>query len=598
MTHIWKNMFCMAAAAILPMGAASAAENVLDFTGSASYVAVGTPTALQILSGPFTVEGWVRFDNIGITRCFYSKCNARTGTRYYTYMFGVGAGGANMVACEGFYAAGGKRNTWRLVPLSPAIETGRWYHLAFSLVGGTMSFYLDGELQGTQPYTFGNRAGDPVTIGGYANTTDVDGHLSDMRVWNHARSQAAIQALMNRRLNGAETGLLGYWPMNEGSGSEVYDGTANASTGTVVNATWTTSDLELSARPSDFAYASAFTLADIETGSERFTNTNEVELAQFTIPDGYDRFQVTEEGVASSLGAWVPTNDAPGYRVVFTQPAGDTNVALYAWFTNSAASVTLFRSEGAIVFTTNTPVAVVLADATSELIPGSHVEIRPEDVDNGSTGGEALGEAMEIHSWRVNLVSGPDTNATPDEPYVTVAKTGDYTLTLTIVNEAGNTATSSACVLSVTPFSGRLIWSGLGDGTDWFDPQNWIPVGQPADGHAVRIDEGAAVLLTNATAMLSELLLTNATLTVSNWNTAIRADTVTIDDGGVLTLPGPFNDTDMSNRVYIVCTNFTLAEGGTINANGKGYAGACGPSGAGTSSRLSGAGYGGRGKMG
>ncbi len=576
--------------------ATQAAEPVLDFTGSASYVNLGTPDALQLPAGPFTIEGWVRFDTFATARCFYSKCNARTSsTRRYDYMFGVGSGGATMRAYTGYL--GSPQNTWRDVALSPALETGRWYHLAFSFDGTTLSYYLDGALQGTQPYSFGNNTAYAAALGGYANTTDIDGNTSDMRVWDHARSQADIQALMNQRLTGVEDGLAGYWPMNEGMGIEVYDATANATTGTIINASWTT-DTDLALTPPPFLYSPSFTLADIETGSERFTNSNEVDIVNFPIPVGFDQFQITESGAVAELGAWTAIDAVPAH-VVFSQPASDTNVTLYAWFTNSTESVTVRRSEGAIVYTTNAPVSAILGTFALNLVLGSYVIVRPEDVDDGSSGGETLGEAIDIHSWRMNLISGPDTDATPDEPYVTVAELGDYTLTLTITNEAGNVTTSAACVLSVTPFSsGQFSWSGFGDGTNWFDQENWLPIGQPGAGHVVRIDGGASVLLTNETPMLSELWLTNATLTVSNWNTAIRADTVTIDDGGVLTLPGPFTDTGMSNRVWIVCEDFTLAEGGTIDADGKGYDGGCGPSGAGTSERLSGAGYGGRGGVG
>ena len=56
-----------------------------------------------------------------------------------------------------------------------------------------------------------------------------------------------------------------------------------------------------------------------------------------------------------------------------------------------------------------------------------------------------------------------------------------------------------------------------------------------------------------------------------------------VQGGGTITLSGPFGRDiaqgvdQMSNRVYIVCTNFTVASNGLINADQRGYATTNGP---------------------
>ena len=65
--------------------------------------------------------------------------------------------------------------------------------------------------------------------------------------------------------------------------------------------------------------------------------------------------------------------------------------------------------------------------------------------------------------------------------------------------------------------------------------------------------------------------MTVGTLTFSNWNTSLSATDVNINNA-VITCSGPFNEGEMSNRVWIVCSNLTLQSGGNINANSKGYA--------------------------
>ncbi len=142
-------------------------------------------------------------------------------------------------------------------------------------------------------------------------------------------------------------------------------------------------------------------------------------------------------------------------------------------------------------------------------------------------------------------------------------------------------------------------WDGGGDGIDWHDGGNWDPVGIPGNGAAVVIGDGATVLLTNNTADLTSFTMTGGTLTFSNWTTRLRATEVVVTNDATLTLPPPFKDDAMSNRVWIVCSNFTLHADAVIDANGKGFARLNGPGkGAGANTHSSGAGYGGRGGRG
>ncbi len=138
-------------------------------------------------------------------------------------------------------------------------------------------------------------------------------------------------------------------------------------------------------------------------------------------------------------------------------------------------------------------------------------------------------------------------------------------------------------------------WIGAAGG-DWSEAANWDPAGEPEAGDSVTINDGATVVLTNATAALVSFTLENATLTFTNWNTTLYAGTVTVGAGGIMTLPGPFDEGAVSNRIHIVCTNFMLAEDGLLDADGMGYdTGQGDGKGEIVSSRQSGGGYGGRG---
>lgn len=128
-------------------------------------------------------------------------------------------------------------------------------------------------------------------------------------------------------------------------------------------------------------------------------------------------------------------------------------------------------------------------------------------------------------------------------------------------------------LISGTAPAATRTWE-LPTGTgDWFDPLNWD--GQttvPTTGDDVVINAGSSVILSSSTPELASLSLAG-TMIFTNWNTSVSATTVTIASGGVMTLPPAFTDTQMSNNVVIVCSNLTVASGGIIDADNKGYAG-------------------------
>jgi hypothetical protein len=130
-----------------------------------------------------------------------------------------------------------------------------------------------------------------------------------------------------------------------------------------------------------------------------------------------------------------------------------------------------------------------------------------------------------------------------------------------------------AALLTLTLVSRIAVaatWTGSA-GTDWFNTNNWDTSAVPGVGATVTVPAGSTLLLTNETAELAAFTMAGGTLTFSNWTTRLRAAEVAID-GGTLTLPPAFSEAQMSNRVWIVCSNFTLAAGAKINVNGLGYA--------------------------
>lgn len=141
-------------------------------------------------------------------------------------------------------------------------------------------------------------------------------------------------------------------------------------------------------------------------------------------------------------------------------------------------------------------------------------------------------------------------------------------------------AMATALLIGSAAHAQTASWTGGGDSSDWFDPLNWSPAGEPATGVIVVVN-GGSIVLTNSTRPLAALALTNATLTVKGWNSVLQAGTVTILDGGKITHDGPHNSFineiwtawAPSNRIHIVCSNLHVTAGGEINADFSGYSG-------------------------
>ena len=124
----------------------------------------------------------------------------------------------------------------------PAGDLGTWVHLAGVYNGSKWSLYRNGVCIGEVVDPIG---AVPVN-GGWSIGTRGDflersfrGRVCAVSIWNSAIDATLIQACMACSLIGFEPGLVGYWPLDEGTGTVVLDKTAAPANGTVVQALWT-----------------------------------------------------------------------------------------------------------------------------------------------------------------------------------------------------------------------------------------------------------------------------------------------------------------------------------------------------------------------
>jgi|GEM_PF-2384151 len=207
----------------------------LQFNGSSNYVNIGDKSALKPTT-EITVEAWFNAEaqgnyasilsNVFDTQLIESGyCLALDGLSGVS--FGLTTLGGGMYYLE--------------APNS--ITLNKWYHIAGTYDGATMRLYVDGVLKASQTKS-GNLDYDPanpMTFGLYKDDNETyyfKGKVDEIRIWNVTRTQQQIQTDRLRQLNGNETGLIGYWRFNEGTGTTTNDATSNANHGTIFGASW------------------------------------------------------------------------------------------------------------------------------------------------------------------------------------------------------------------------------------------------------------------------------------------------------------------------------------------------------------------------
>ncbi|WP_232287232.1 LamG domain-containing protein [Crocosphaera watsonii WH 8501] len=115
----------------------------------------------------------------------------------------------------------------------------KWVHIAWVKENTEYKIYRNGELF----------AMEPAPTNFYTTNTNywlgrVDnffqGKITEVRIWNKARTQDEITQDMNHRLTGKEEGLMAYYPLN----GDASDSTSNNNHGTIHGGTWTQENLE------------------------------------------------------------------------------------------------------------------------------------------------------------------------------------------------------------------------------------------------------------------------------------------------------------------------------------------------------------------
>jgi len=208
------------------------AQNSLDFDGSNDFVNCGNNASLMPTAA-ITVEAWFNADDLGggvHERSIVGKeeCCPDRG-----YVLRHGGGDVAFVVA----VSGGWREARSFS--GSLVNTGTWHHIAGTYDGSVVRVYLDGVEVGTSSFS-GSIASNSSDM--YIGNTPgfggrlFNGKIDEVKVWDYARSPAQIATGRCCLLGGTESGLMGYWKMDDGTGNATtLDETSNNNDGSLTN---------------------------------------------------------------------------------------------------------------------------------------------------------------------------------------------------------------------------------------------------------------------------------------------------------------------------------------------------------------------------
>ena len=130
------------------------------------------------------------------------------------------------------FTNGGSSTT---VTSSANLQLNTWTHIAATYDGSSLKIYVNGTLTGSVANAGGLPSGTDAWYLGRAadGSSFFPGTMDEVRIWNVVRSQSDIYVNKNSTISNNSTGLVGYYKLDEDSGSSAADATGNGYTGTV-----------------------------------------------------------------------------------------------------------------------------------------------------------------------------------------------------------------------------------------------------------------------------------------------------------------------------------------------------------------------------
>jgi len=225
----------------------------LDFDDTADTSRIDfTAASEHQITGDLTFECWIYFNDFSsgnqmIVCCEGDDANEASNRLFYLYK-----NDANDTVFTFSQEHGANVAESITLTLSSSLSVETWYHLTFNritavpitaltirdinsvTIASASTDYTDGDpTGGTNSYlSLGiNRTG----------ASPLDGKMKEARLWNDYRGATEIKDNLYKILTGNEANLVGYWRLDEGALTTVYDITTYENNGTIgAGCTWST----------------------------------------------------------------------------------------------------------------------------------------------------------------------------------------------------------------------------------------------------------------------------------------------------------------------------------------------------------------------
>ncbi|NEO36537.1 MAG: LamG domain-containing protein [Moorea sp. SIOASIH] len=212
-------------------------HKVMQFDGVDDYLSLPANISSKI-SNQITLEAWVYCNTLSQQSVHRSIVTEVYPGSNRNITFQLCLHGSDHRLQAGFF-----NGAWKQQAADSSFPMNQWVHVAASYDGVSIKIYQNGSLikqsanlnLSLPSNTHGWRIGRRHDSG---NATDMwNGRIAEVRIWNKARTAQEIKADMHQSLTGKESGLVGYWQLNqiqsEGNTIKVLDLTGNNNHGTV-----------------------------------------------------------------------------------------------------------------------------------------------------------------------------------------------------------------------------------------------------------------------------------------------------------------------------------------------------------------------------
>lgn len=308
----------------------------VNLNGTSDYVNLGHPSAIN-LANTFSISAWVRATSSVAGSGIITETFAGGADRVqYGLGFGLDDGTDNKLQV-GFYDGSG----WAIAEDSTAFTQDLWTHVEGTWDGTTLKLYKNGTQVATNTPGRSTAADtEDIRIGARHDTAGtVDffpGAIDDVRIFDYVRSPAQVAWEYNHG------DPVGWWKMDECTGTIAYDSSINSNNGTLT--------------PGSGTNTSAGTCSSGSTSEMRYKGRNGKLNSALDFDGTDDYVKVTQNSAINvgddfTLSLWVNTTDANGaFRSIISKDIAGCG---------SAADWFIDIENGAPIFWVGTPCTAI-----------------------------------------------------------------------------------------------------------------------------------------------------------------------------------------------------------------------------------------------